>query len=1234
MSEDEPDRSDPLVGRTLKGKYRVLRPLGHGGTGRVYEAEDVDLGARVAVKVLHSDVHAGTDAFSDLAAEARLLTTVDHENIVRWITFDRTEEGLPYFVMEFLDGRELSEVLAAEGGRLPWRRACRCALQIARALETTHSLPNGQALLHLDLKPDNVFVLNGERDDGDERVKVIDFGIGQHGTSDPVMIGTSGLASSAHDSIGGVPDLGATVTVLRPKADRDGVPRARGGTPLYASPEQAAHLLDHPDVRPLDGRSDVYSLGVLLFHALSGEFPIPAAESIEETLQRHLDVAPSRVRQRGVRTPKRVDDLIDRCLRKRPEERPSAGEVRRSLERVLARRRQSVAWAVTTLAVIGLGIALFLSQRDESISLAIADDDVVLFGARAVTRDAPRGLAVPTEACPWSVDLAAPALAGHLGRSSVEVVAPDGRSLPLRATSIEPGVFRLEFDPGAPLPRPRDGDEGWFVLRIAEASGRARRSEAYRLHWIAPPSSDAIARWVDGALGGRGEARPWDPHDGLELSEAPPTWRYASIALGATTCGPIDLRAPSSHRVELDVALADQSVEAPLEVTITDLCGRSVVSRRSVRLLPAPLRLGRADHPGLGAREVGSDRPLRTSDLVLSPRAYSIEVATSRACRLGLQLVNHSTGEQRTVQRECDGLFVDMIDTVFPGISDGRYELTATAEDAWRDEVRPTRTLAFEWVSELPEIQVYCREDRLIAGRIHRFPSTPSGLGVQIVGRSRRVIVEATSIIDGDRRPIDRFVLDPENPDHRLDVTLDGETRAAFELRIHRDAHDTRPQVELYPIEIDRIAPVVDSGLPDRWLSPTDLTGRSLTITDPPFDGSCSISALLDAQRLDPEFASRSITRIRWSDLLPQGIADGSHRLELLVHDEVGNETRCAIDFSLSLHPPVLEVRAGPGDWPVRRVDGADEWLRRWDFTVETPDDDLESIHAEVELFDDDDASRPMLSIDFPLVRVAGLYRVSDDPTASSANIAPTWAGRRARVTIEAIDRGGLRSRTVRESRLPRRDALPLPPSIDLGARRMILIDPRSAEFDAGGRSFEFGGRRRVQELPHLEHEIAPADQAPYYLATRPEPEQGLSWSDARRLARERDADLPSWYAWEFAVRGGGRYWERYLGRELHGPDGRSGLDDTAEWTRSPWIEGTTRARRSSPRLRATIFGALGERDFDAAERFVVGRAAFDRFEPVARDATAINNGTPIGFRLCLDLAGLSRWLERRWGMR
>lgn len=222
-------RRDPLLGRTLAGRYTLHELLGRGGMGAVYRATQHGLGRQVAVKVVHPELLADGEVIKRFLREAKLCAELGHPNAVAVLDFGQTRsDRLFYLVMERLVGDTLEELLAREGP-LPAARIAHIGMQICDLLEAAHD----HRIVHRDLKPSNIMVLRGTRD----TVKVLDFGL-------------------ARRLDGGAPDRTA--------------PGALFGTPAYLSPERALGETG-------DGRSDLYALGCILYELGTGAPPFQAA---------------------------------------------------------------------------------------------------------------------------------------------------------------------------------------------------------------------------------------------------------------------------------------------------------------------------------------------------------------------------------------------------------------------------------------------------------------------------------------------------------------------------------------------------------------------------------------------------------------------------------------------------------------------------------------------------------------------------------------------------------------------------------------------------------------------------------------------------------------------------------------------------------------------------------------------------------------------------------------------
>lgn len=281
--------SDPRIGNVLLGRYRLERLVGRGGMGRVYRATQLPLDRPVAVKILSPDFQEKDPQFTRrFFLEAASAARLSHPNTITVFDYGEAESGELFIAMEFLEGRPLSRVLGAEGPFSP-ERTVHVAMQVCRALREAHA----KGIIHRDLKPGNILLLS-EGDDGD-RVKVLDFGL--------VKIFNPNV-SFAESPLPEDEDLTKAGMFL--------------GSPKYMSPEQIQGL-------PLDPRTDIYALGVLMFQMLTGTPPFTGASSVD-IIYRHVNLPPPPLGRPDV--PEELDLLLRRCLEKDREARPaSMGEL-------------------------------------------------------------------------------------------------------------------------------------------------------------------------------------------------------------------------------------------------------------------------------------------------------------------------------------------------------------------------------------------------------------------------------------------------------------------------------------------------------------------------------------------------------------------------------------------------------------------------------------------------------------------------------------------------------------------------------------------------------------------------------------------------------------------------------------------------------------------------------------------------------------------------------------------
>src|SRR5882724_559973 len=241
--------SDPLLGQTLAGKYLVEKLIKRGGMGAIYQGKHVLMDKTVAIKVLRPSLAVDNILVARFSREAQAASRISHPHAVSVTDFGESENGVVFLVMEYLDGQTLKQIIRNEGP-LPLARAVEIVRQVAGALDAAHQ----QGVIHRDLKSDNIML---SETNGGDWAKVLDFGIAK---------------------------------IQEPEGTRDHditAPNLVIGTPQYMSPEQCSQT------GPIDARSDVYSLGVILYEMLAGRVPFTGESPTVIMMKQVQDTPPS-----------------------------------------------------------------------------------------------------------------------------------------------------------------------------------------------------------------------------------------------------------------------------------------------------------------------------------------------------------------------------------------------------------------------------------------------------------------------------------------------------------------------------------------------------------------------------------------------------------------------------------------------------------------------------------------------------------------------------------------------------------------------------------------------------------------------------------------------------------------------------------------------------------------------------------------------------------------------------
>ncbi|MDX2184250.1 MAG: protein kinase [Gemmatimonadaceae bacterium] len=365
-----PSASSDLVGQVIAERYHVMKKLGEGGMGQVYLAEHVKMGRKSAVKVMHSSMNADPDAVSRFNREASNASRINHPNVCAIYDFGETPEGVIYLAMEFIEGKPLTDIIE-EAGALPPARAGEITRQAADALTVAHDL----GIVHRDLKPDNIMVTRTR--EGADLVKVVDFGIAKAGNNEAQKVTKTGLVV---------------------------------GTPEYMSPEQLAG-------DKLDGRSDLYSLGLVTYNCLTGTLPFKSESAQEAMIMRLTDSPrPLATVRPDIAWPASLQAVMDRVLARDARDRyATASEYARDLVRAIAEMPQDAGADAGTMVMAAPGkVASATAAPTAAIPatrVASAADRKSPAPAAAAAPAAPP----PTKSSPMPMIVGAVVLVGAIG---------------------------------------------------------------------------------------------------------------------------------------------------------------------------------------------------------------------------------------------------------------------------------------------------------------------------------------------------------------------------------------------------------------------------------------------------------------------------------------------------------------------------------------------------------------------------------------------------------------------------------------------------------------------------------------------------------------------------------------------------------------------------------------------------------------------------------------------------
>jgi eukaryotic-like serine/threonine-protein kinase len=419
-------------GAVLAGKYRIDSIIGHGGMGLVVKACHLGLNEDVAIKMLRDDVAVADETIARFLREAQAAVKLKGEHVARIIDVGTFGSGRPYMVMEFLEGQDIGQLLA-ERCRLQPSLAIELVIQACVALAEAHSL----GIVHRDIKPTNLFLTS--HPDGSLLLKVLDFGISK-------------------SSSGAELSLTQTWSVL--------------GSPAYMSPEQMR------SARHVDARTDVWSLGAVLYEAVEGRLPFQADSFSEVCVMVAVDPpAPMTA------TPRELVPIISRCLAKNPDDRyPNVAELARELARVAREPDKSRVLVDRMFRMLGRGVvrrtpaagvphAPFLPRLDGTPPPWPRARALAPFGELDPGQVAAEPIIPPMPRLPARNDLP-PVLPMPLAPRDPRAALPFAHAAPSRPPSLAPGSVVPAGQAPAGRSRPRRAPS----LTATHVIARSRRS--------------------------------------------------------------------------------------------------------------------------------------------------------------------------------------------------------------------------------------------------------------------------------------------------------------------------------------------------------------------------------------------------------------------------------------------------------------------------------------------------------------------------------------------------------------------------------------------------------------------------------------------------------------------------------------------------------------------------------------------------------------------------------------
>ncbi len=404
-----------LIGAEVDGRYRVMELIGEGGMGKVYLAEHIEIGKRVALKVLHQSYSRMPDLVERFRREARAASKIGHPNIVDVTDSGTTADGSVYFVMEYLEGVELGSVIERQGA-IDIARALKISSQICRALQAAHR----EGIIHRDLKPENIYLIT--RDGAADVVKVLDFGIAK------------------------------TTEAEAARERRLTSPGMAMGTPEYMAPEQAAG-------RPADARTDVYALGAIMYEMVTG-LPPYSGDNFMEILTKKATMDPPPPITVRAELPVQVSDLVMASMARNPDDRPQSMEaLEYQLNKCLAGRGVAVA------QILGMTTdANVVANLNPGLSMRVLDDGIVT-PRSGTSAPAVRATTFSGQMAAQGIDFSSPITStGNFVAPPRAATEPSAQSNPSFGLASSPSIQIPQELSAPPVHRSAAGVFGWLLL--------------------------------------------------------------------------------------------------------------------------------------------------------------------------------------------------------------------------------------------------------------------------------------------------------------------------------------------------------------------------------------------------------------------------------------------------------------------------------------------------------------------------------------------------------------------------------------------------------------------------------------------------------------------------------------------------------------------------------------------------------------------------------------------------